>query len=104
MSRALNIILALFLLLSCNRDNVVDTPAAGPVKVGLYIDGESQDIIYTKTYATEDGLSSLWEAGDKLAVWLPDAAEGLQSRSEYSIRLANSDVAWDSGYNVIYTF
>ena len=43
-------------------------------------------------------------AGDKLAVWLPDAAEGLQSRPEYSIRLANSDVAWDSGYNVIYTF
>ena len=43
-------------------------------------------------------------AGDKLALWLPDAATGLQSRPEYSIRLANSDVAWSSGYNVFYTF
>lgn len=80
MSRALNIILALFLLLSCSRDYVVDTPAtgraAGPVKVGLYIDESSQDIIYTKTYATEDGLSSIWEAGDKLAVWAIDVGGG----------------------------
>ena len=43
-------------------------------------------------------------AGDKLALWLPDAATDLQSRPEYSIRLANSDVAWSSGYNVFYTF
>ena len=80
LSRVLNIILALFLLLSCSRDYVVDTPAtgraAGPVKVGLYIDESSQDIIYTKTYATEDGLSSIWEAGDKLAVWAIDVGGG----------------------------
>ena len=43
-------------------------------------------------------------AGDRLALWLPDAATGLQSRPEYSIRLANGDVAWSSGYNVFYTF
>lgn len=69
--------MALFLLLSCSRDNVVDTSvtgkAAGPIKVGLYIDGGSQDIVYTKTFATEDGLSSVWEAGDHLAVWAIDA-------------------------------
>ena len=43
-------------------------------------------------------------AGDQLALWLPDAATSLQSREEYSIRLANSDVSWSSGYNVMYTF
>ena len=42
--------------------------------------------------------------GDQLALWLPDAATGLQSREEYSIRLANSDVEWSSGYNIMYTF
>lgn len=38
----------------------------------------------------------------RLALWLPDAATGLQSRPEYSIRFANQDV-WDSknGYNVL---
>jgi hypothetical protein len=38
----------------------------------------------------------------RLALWLPDAATGLQSRPEYSIRFANQDI-WDSknGYNVL---
>lgn len=38
----------------------------------------------------------------RLALWLPDAAAGLQARPEYSIRFANNDV-WDSknGYNVL---
>lgn len=43
-------------------------------------------------------------AGDKLAIWLPDNATGLQSNALYSIRLANSDVTWTSGYNVIHIF
>lgn len=43
-------------------------------------------------------------AGDKLAIWLPDNAAGLQSNAAYSIRLANDEVTWSSGYNVIYTF
>ena len=43
-------------------------------------------------------------AGDKLALWLPDAVTSLQSRPEYAIRLANTDVTWTSGYNVFYTF
>ena len=42
--------------------------------------------------------------GDKLAIWLPDNASGLQNNIAYSIRLANSDVSWDSGYNIIHTF
>ena len=43
-------------------------------------------------------------SGDKLALWLPDQASGLRNRSEYSIRLANSDVSWSNGYNILYTF
>ncbi|BCJ76792.1 hypothetical protein CS0771_63360 [Catellatospora sp. IY07-71] len=40
----------------------------------------------------------------KLALWLPDAAAGLQSRPEYSVRLANTGT-WDAtnGYNVLST-
>ena len=58
----------------------------------------------SRTFTVTLTLSQDIVAGDKLALWLPDAATGLQSRSEYSIRLANSDVTWNSGYNVIYTF
>ncbi len=38
----------------------------------------------------------------KLALWLPDPATALQSRPEYSIRLANTGI-WDAtkGYNVL---
>lgn len=43
-------------------------------------------------------------SGDRLAIWLPDNAAGLQSKAAYSIRLANKEVTWDSGYNVIHTF
>ena len=43
-------------------------------------------------------------SGDKLAIWLPDRTAGLQSNAAYSIRFANSDVTWDNGYNVLYTF
>ena len=43
--------------------------------------------------------------GDKLALWLPDADEDLQSLPAYSIRLANQETTWTSGgYNVFYTF
>ena len=41
---------------------------------------------------------------DQLAIWLPDNAAGLRSTPAYSIRLANSDVTWSNGYNVLYTF
>ena len=42
--------------------------------------------------------------GDKLAIWLSDNAAGLQSKAAYSIRLANSDITWDGGYNILHTF
>lgn len=45
--------------------------------------------------------------GDKIAIWLPDADildKGLDEIPAYSIRLANSDVTWDNGFNVLYTF
>lgn len=41
---------------------------------------------------------------DKLAIWLPDNATGLQATPAYSIHLANSDVTWENGYNIIHTF
>ena len=58
----------------------------------------------SKTFTVTVTLPQDIVSGDKLALWLPDAATGLQSRSEYSIRLANSEVAWSSGYNIFYTF
>jgi hypothetical protein len=58
----------------------------------------------SKTFSTTLILPRDIVAGDKLALWLPDAAPGLQSRPEYAVRLANSDVTWSSGYNVLYTF
>ena len=42
--------------------------------------------------------------GDKLAIWLPDNAASLQANPAYSIRLASNEVAWENGYNVLYTF
>jgi hypothetical protein len=38
----------------------------------------------------------------KLGLWLPDASASLQSRPEYSVRFANSEV-WDAikGYNIL---
>lgn len=42
--------------------------------------------------------------GDKLAIWLPDSAPGLQSNPAYSILLACSDVTWEDGYNVLEVF
>lgn len=43
-------------------------------------------------------------SGDKLALWLPDTAESLASEAAYSIRLANNETTWSSGYNIFYTF
>ena len=58
----------------------------------------------SKTFTVTVALPRDIVAGDKLALWLPDAAEPLQSTPAYSIQLANNDVAWDSGYNIVYTF
>ena len=58
----------------------------------------------TKTFTVDVTMPQTAVSGDKLALWLPDQASGLRSRSEYSIRLANSDVSWSNGYNILYTF
>ena len=59
----------------------------------------------SKTYTFTVTLPQNIVSGDKLALWLPDNATGLQSRAEYSIRLANNETTWTSGgYNVFYTF
>lgn len=41
---------------------------------------------------------------DKLAIWMPDNAAALQATPAYSIHLANEEVVWENGYNVIYSF
>lgn len=41
---------------------------------------------------------------DQLAIWLPDNAAGLQATPAYSIHLANNEVTWSDGYNIIHTF
>ena len=58
----------------------------------------------TQTFTFNVTMPQSAVSGDKLALWLPDQASGLRSRSEYSIRLANSDVSWSNGYNILYTF
>ena len=58
----------------------------------------------TQTFTVDVTMPQTAVSGDKLALWLPDQASGLRSRSEYSIRLANSDVTWSNGYNILYTF
>lgn len=58
----------------------------------------------SETFSGSFSLPQNVVSGDKLAIWLPDNATGLQSTAAYSIRLANSDVTWSSGYNVIHTF
>lgn len=56
------------------------------------------------TYDLNVSLPQDVMTGDKLAIWMPDNAAGLQSNAAYSIRLSNSDVKWENGYNVFYTF
>ena len=56
------------------------------------------------TFSGSFDLPNNAEAGDKIAIWIPDNAAGLQSNPAYSIRLSNSDISWEGGYNVIYTF
>lgn len=57
----------------------------------------------TKNYTFTVTLPQNLVSGDQLAIWLPDAAEGLQNKAVYAIRLANNETTWTSGYNVFYT-
>ena len=46
-------------------------------------------------------------SGDQIAIWLPDADildKGLDEIPAYSIRLANNEVVWSNGYNVLCAF
>ena len=58
----------------------------------------------SETFSGSFELPQTVASSDQLAIWLPDSADGLQGTPAYSIRLANSDVTWSSGYNIIHTF
>ena len=62
----------------------------------------------SRTFSFDLTLPQALCEGDKLALWLPDADpcnQGLQTRREYSIRLANNETTWTTGgYNVFCTF
>ena len=69
--------------------------------------GDIRNIAPSDDYSTLSGSFILPQniiSGDMFAIWLPDNSAGLRSNPAYSIRLANSDVTWTNGYNVLYTF
>ena len=80
----------------------------GGVAVELEDLGDIRDISPAAGEVTISGSFTIPSGGfasdDKIAIWLPDNAENLRDTESYSIRLANSDVTWNGGYNVIYTF
>ena len=52
------------LVLACGKESF-DTPAAsGPVTVGFVVGGAD-----TRTTINDDGISSSWEKGDRIALW-----------------------------------
>lgn len=68
-------------------------------------DPRTVESLGSKTFTAEFTLPQDIASGDNLALWLPDNAEGLQSKAAYSVRLANtSSVTWKNGHNLFYTF
>lgn len=67
-------------------------------------DPRTVESLGSKTFTAEFTLPQDIASGDKLALWLPDNAEGLQSKAAYSVRLANDETTWAKGYNIFYTF
>lgn len=57
---------------SCRNSVTEVTPAPSPVSVGFAL-SESGDYS-TKSFVNPDGLSSSWEAGDKLVLWAKNSA------------------------------
>ena len=61
----------------------------------------------SKQFNFDVTLPRTLSSGDRLAIWMPDADpnnQQLYNRSEYAIRLANSNMDFvGKGYNIIYT-
>ena len=55
-----------------------------PVEVGLYA-GREDAVISTKTHAGEDGLSSVWDNGDRIAVWAVAGDQTVLSAKPFSL-------------------
>jgi len=83
---------------------VFEAVALPDVEVRSWVGGDiyaGPYAVLAQTITVPEGLA----AGKyKLGLWLPDAAEGLQNRPEYSVRFANLDI-WnaDRGYNELGT-
>lgn len=57
---------------SCQTSVNEVAPAPSPVSVGFALSGSGD--VYTKSFVNPDGLSSSWEAGDKLVLWAKNSA------------------------------
>ena len=62
--------------------------------------GASEATVLQGSFNLPEGVAT----GDRLAIWLPDNAAGLRSNAAYSIHLANDEITWTDGYNILYTF
>ena len=80
--------------------HVMDDSSFGDIRE--ITSGKSMEFIFKVT------MPKTLETGDQLAIWMPDADvkhHGLDSKSVYSIHLANDGISFTDkyGYNIIYT-
>lgn len=77
------------LVLACGKESF-DTPAAsGPVTVGFVVGGAD-----TRTTINDDGISSSWEKGDRIALWATSSnGTATLSGQEFSIYYRDGSLA-----------
>ena len=77
------------LVLACGKESF-DTPAAGgPVTVGFVVGGGD-----TRTTINDDGISTSWEKGDRIALWATSSdGSATLSEQEFSIYYRDGSLA-----------
>jgi hypothetical protein len=77
------------LVLACGKESF-DTPAAsGPVTVGFVVGGAD-----TRTTINDDGISTSWEKGDRIALWATSSdGSATLSEQEFSIYYRDGSLA-----------